>query len=374
MSFWEDLRKRLPVCEKASYLMSASAGPLHPDALERSQAFQYQLHQYGDICWEEFLEEEENVRKKVASLLKVSPQEIAFLGSTSLAMNAFAQLLKNKFGSQQKVMTMEDEFPSTTLGWLHHGFEVNYCASEKGMYSVQNFQKSGPADILLSSHVQYGTGFRQNIEDLRQYSQENNQILVLNATQSMGAFSIDGSQVDLMCASIHKWLMAGFGLAVVKISSKYLSDLPWVGWLSQKDPWHLYNDRLNLLNEARALELGCSPLLQIISLGAVLDWIEKVGGVEKISKRILELTQYARNRLLEEGIPLHYCFPDSCGSGILAVSCNRAGEYEKKLAEKQVYISARGNSLRLALHCFNTEEDIEAFIEAFKVTDRTGPL
>ena len=76
---WDTERNRLPLCRTETYLMSAAAGILHPDALEVSKNFLDQLHQQGDKCWELNVVAMDEVRVLAAQLLNSKPEEICFV-------------------------------------------------------------------------------------------------------------------------------------------------------------------------------------------------------------------------------------------------------------------------------------------------------
>jgi len=353
------LRNQIPVLQKKTYLMAAAASPLHPVVYRRSLNFQKELFEQGDVHWEEHLKEMEEVRKLVADFIFCSPREVAFVSSSSFAMNIFAMTVKKKCESEGKplprVLTMEDEFPSSTLGWLKQGYKVDFIKSVDGAYSIEQIEKSLKPDtgILLTSYVQYSTGFKQSVEKLVELKKRKGFMLALNCTQAMGAFPVDSHEVDFVCASVHKWLMSGLGLAILKISEAYLDFLPLAGWLSQNDFFSMRNDVLDEIHEAKALELGCSPMLQIFSVGSYLKWVKENGEIESISKRILDLVGFAKRKFKDADIPLTYDFSDKNQSGILIVDSKNAVEAEKKLSERNVYISHRGRGLRVAIHYFN---------------------
>jgi cysteine desulfurase/selenocysteine lyase len=214
--------------------------------------------------------------------------------------------------------------------------------------------------------VQYCTGYKQDVQDFVELKTKHNLIGVLNVTQALGAFEVDASQIDFLCGSIHKWLMAGIGLSLAKIGEEYLEHLPLAGWLSQNDFFGMRNNVLDEVHEAKALELGCGPFVLVFSVGAVIKWIKENGGVKAIEERILLLVDYAKKRFSEENLSLIYNFKTANQSGILMLESKNAEQTEKDLVEKKVFVSARGKGLRVAIHYYNTEEDIENFIRAFK--------
>ncbi len=365
---WRKIRDEFKIAKNHTYLMAAAAGPLHPWAHQRLKEFLNSSGEHGDVDWDKNIEEIERIRSQVASFIHADPKEIAFLSSTSLAMNVFSLILKKKLPeNRRRVLSMESEFPSSTLPWKFHGFQVDFCKTEGGDYPEEKIKLSlnDQTSVILSSQIQYGTGYQQDVRMLSRLARDNNSFLAINATQAFGAQPVNSQGVDFMSASIHKWLMAGYGLCITKISSNFLKSLPLYGWLSQKDIWALDNNAIDPLNEAKALEVGCGPMTQLFSVGAVLSWIESIGGISVISKRLLDLAEWARERLAKAEIPLVYSFDREHSSSLLFLKCVDPQKMETELAKRNIFVNKRGPAIRVSLHVYNDESDIEALVRAW---------
>ena len=44
----------------------------------------------------------------------------------------------------------------------------------------------------------------------------------------------------------------------------------------------------------------------------------------------------------------------------------KSDDYAQTLAERNIYVSARGKGVRISLNVFNTEEDVDALIQTIK--------
>src|SRR5262249_13306496 len=129
--------------------------------------------------------------------------------------------------------------------------------------------------------------------------------LVINASQSAGAFEIDVKrmQIDALCATGHKWLLSGYGSGVVFLSRKLLdqSKSKSIGWLSVEHPFEMRNDEFRPRHDTAArVELGCPHFAGIFSLGASIDLINEIGAAN-IQERILDLNQKLTNKLITNG-------------------------------------------------------------------------
>ena len=125
---WNEIRKLFPAAEQNVFLFSAGSGPMSKPAYEAFQKYGEEFYQAGDLNWFNRVERVEACRQKVAEMLGApSSQDIAFANSASHGMNILAMLHKERCEKEKlplRILIPEDEFPTTSIPWKHHGFEV----------------------------------------------------------------------------------------------------------------------------------------------------------------------------------------------------------------------------------------------------------
>jgi selenocysteine lyase/cysteine desulfurase len=366
MTRWEEIRSLFPVLDKCTYLNTAGGGPLSVQAAEQAKTYYDEMVADGDNKWGEWLERVEQTRRHLASVLNCTPEEIAFVSNASQGLNLLADMLDRS----GEVLTMRDDFPSVTLPWLHRGYSVRFVSSESdGTIPFESLDKViGPnTKYLVASHVQYRTGFRFNLEELGDFCRTKGLLLALDVTQSFGVVPIDvkRSGIDALVFSGYKWMGAGYGIAPLFVKREIFQSrgLPAVGWRSAKEPFSMINDRLDLTTEARGLEQGHPPFAGIFALRGALQLMEELS-LERIEARIHELTDYLHARIDEANIAIRSPRPLEARAGITMVGVTNPGEIAKKLKERNVFVSARGESLRVSLNYYNNRDDIDRFTSA----------
>jgi len=80
---WADVRAKFPVTSRSVYLNSAAAGPLAQPTAKASQLYYEQMMNDGDVHWDDWLAEVEEVRARVASFINAEPDELGFTTNTS---------------------------------------------------------------------------------------------------------------------------------------------------------------------------------------------------------------------------------------------------------------------------------------------------
>jgi len=361
---WNKIRDEFPVCKKYIYLNPAGGSPVSKSAALEGKRFYDEMLEFGDTYWDAWLERTENVRTSLAEFIGAEREEIGFTTNTSHGMNLVAQFLKN----EGNVLTMRDEFPSTTFPWLNQKAKIKFVEPVDHAFPISEIEKVITPDIkiLITSYVQYKTGFRQDLEELGRFCKKRNLIFVVNATQALGIFPVDVERcnIDFLVFTGLKWTTAGYGIGGLYINKKWLKkdNLPFAGWRSVIDPDKMDNLRLNLKNEASVIESGCPHFPNIFALGGALQMFRNFGK-ENVVKRVLYLNQFLENKLIENGIDVICQKKDKHRSGILIAKIQNAKKVVNELFKKNIIVSARGEGMRISTNIFNNEEDIEILIK-----------
>lgn len=362
---WPAIRSRFPACSRFTYLNAAGGSPMCAEASVEGKRYFDEMLLYGDSCWDEWIERSEIVRNKLATFIGASKEEVGFSPNTSTAMGIIAHLLKDRHA----VLTMDEEFPSSTIPWINQHYDVDFIKSENGTYTIKSLEKAIRPEhkILVASHVQYKTGFRQNLSDLGNFCQSANLLFVVNATQGMGVFPIDvtKNRIDFMVFSGLKWACAGYGAAGMFISRKLLQSyqIPIAGWRSVQSPELMDNRMYKLKSETSALEAGSPSFPTVFALGGALDLLTRIGR-DACMNRVLFLSRLLEDSLFEQGFPVMYSFPDEHRSGIIMILTSNARTLVSELSRRGILVSARGEGLRVSVNIYNNESDINTFITA----------
>lgn len=363
MTNWSKVREEFPVCKKYVYLNPAGGSPVSQSAATEGKRFYDEMLEFGDTYWEKWLVRTEEVRSALAEFIGAQREEIGFTTNTSHGMNLVAQFLKDK----GNILTMRDEFPSTTFPWLNQKTGIRFVEPTDHSYPLSAIKRAITPDIkiLVTSYVQYCTGYRQDLEELGKFCKENNLIFVVNATQALGIFPVDVEKcnIDFLMFTGLKWATAGYGIGGLYINKKWLDkdNFPFAGWRSAVTPEKMDNNDLDLKNEASVIESGCPHFPNIFALGGALKLFNRIGA-QNVVNRVLFLNNFLEQRLGSMGIDVINQKEDLHRSGILIAKIKNAREVVKMLSTKGIIVSARGEGVRISTSIFNNEEDIEKLI------------
>lgn len=362
---WDDIRRQFPVTENSTYLNSAAAGPLSRTTMAAATEYYQLMMKDADTHWDEWLAKREEVRRNVAAFINAEPDEIALTTNTSSGMNVIIDALE----THGEVISCDLEFPVTTLPWMNRRIPVHLVKSVSGAVPIEDVRgamnvRSG---VISLSHVQYSNGLRMNLEELG--NAKGGHALVVNASQSVGVFRIDVKRmkIDALCATGHKWMLAGYGSGFVFLSRELLerSKPRAIGWLSVEDPYSDRNDEIHLRHDAAArAELGCPHFAGMFALGASVELIRDVGS-KNIEQRALALNRFLTDRLSEAGWKvLSPIAEEGTRSAETLVQADDPAGLVAKLAERKIIVTKKPQGIRVSTHFFNNEDDVERLIEA----------
>jgi len=381
---WDDLRmEQFPALKDHVYLKAAGGSPMSKEAYQSALKYFKDMHLIGDNFWDEYFVSLNYTRRLVAEYINCKPHEIAFLINTSSGMNAISRLI-----DKGEILYPEGEFPSSIHIFKSRGFECKKIPSKNNnIYEISEFQKNltNISKYIIHSHIQYLTGFKQDLDELGMFCETNNLLNIINAAQSFGAFPIDvkSSNIDMIVASGLKWACCGYGIGILYVDNKHILEtrLPFSSWLSVKDAFSMNNENLDIIKKTSSMDgLGGTPNFPaLMALYGGLNLIKNIGkgniqkGVQAISKRIFNLT----SEFIEKtsNLDLKIITPKDLKhrSGIVTIETNKAESIYYKLLAKKIFISLRNyptssnkTLLRFAFNYFNNFEDIEKSYSVLK--------
>jgi selenocysteine lyase/cysteine desulfurase len=217
--------------------------------------------------------------------------------------------------------------------------------------------------------VEYGSGFRNDLEASGRLCRERGVIFCVDAIQSLGCLPIDVERcgIDFLAADGHKWLLSveGCGLFFCARRSRDFLTPRVVGWRSVTNNTDFDSYHMELQASAGRFEEGTPNTPGIFALGAAIDLLLEIG-VEAVAQRVLELTDTLVQGLEERGAEVLSPRGEGEASGIVAFRL--AGEDPtdtvRRLRAERVFAAARRGAVRASPHFYNDAGDIDRLLGA----------
>lgn len=366
----DQVRLSIPTAQKYIYLNHAACAPL-PIPVQKAQT-QYLRERALDaeVVFDTWVKHAEKTRKLVADFIHARPEEIAFLKNTSEGINLAANMLTYQKGDN--VVTTDLEFPSNYLPWLdlkRKGVEFRVVKNKNQRLLLEDFEKcvDDNTTCLAVSHVEFATGFKNDLTALHELCQSHNTYFFVDPIQSLGALTIDVAKtpIDFFSSACYKWLMSELGISIFYIRKELIDTFHPVdiGWFSLKDYLNYENfDRENphLADTARKFECGNLNFYGIYTLHASLTFLNSFSNVQE---RVLLLSNYLIDQLTDKGFCVQT--PEE-HAGIVTFKVKNAQKAVEMLKEKGIIVSSRAGGIRVSAHFWNTTEELDTLIEAVK--------
>ena len=315
-------------------------------------------------------------RKLAAQLLKCEPDEVAFVGPTSLALSFLASGLKLRRGDN--ILIYFDDYPSNVYPWMalaDQGVEVRLM-NTRGLGVIRPKDVMGQVDehtrLVALASCHFITGYRIDFQAMGKYLHERNILFCLDDIQTLGAFPTTVEHVDMLAADAHKWLLGpcGAGLMYVRKPVQDRINPPIYGWNNVRCPNYVAQEQIVLRTGAQKYEAGTHNLLGIVGLVTAMGLLVELG-VENIARELLRKRARLVPALQAKGCTvLQADAPAEAASGI--VSFSRPGAdlaaLHQKFTDAGVITSLRADRtgqqyIRLSPHFYNTDAELDRVVE-----------
>ncbi len=215
-------------------------------------------------------------------------------------------------------------------------------------------------DIVAISHVQWTSGYLLDLQRISDVCKANGVLFFVDATQSMGAQSIDLSQVhiDVFAASNYKWMNAGFGTGVLSIKSSFLQRyLPVV---AGNNSYRMIDGLMQYRPSILSYEPGHPNMFGLTVLRAAIQHKMEMG-VENITRHNAALMDMLLKGLHNLPVnPVGKLTMENRAAFVLLKDENGLGDW---LKQHGIIVTQRNGLLRISTHYYNTEGDVMTFIE-----------
>jgi len=310
----------------------------------------------------------EACREVAARWLGLQPNEVSFCSCSSEAYNLLASAL-DTHAPDEAVITDLD-FPAGATPWL--------CASAPPVVRLWRARDGGlcledlrgllneRTKLVQVSLVSFYNGFRIDWPPLRDLVPRlaPKALLSVDLTQALGRITLNCADADCLIASSYKWTLGVHGGCIVGIPRARAARLTSHagGWYHLKNAFDADRfERATAKEGALSFAVGMPNFPAIYALNASLRYLEGLG-VEAIARQADPLVSQATEGLIELGLipmaPLHTKLP----TGIIAFQHPRSAEIHAALEKENIHVMHHAGRLRIALHGYNTREDVERLL------------
>ena len=364
-----DQRDLFEVPEGISYLNCSYMGPLLREAREIGERSVSRKSRPWEITPDDFFDEAEEARALFAQLVGGDSDGVALVPSVSYGMAVAAANVPIARG--EKVLILEDQFPSNVYPWreLVKKKEADLVVVPRPgdhdwTRAVLELLDERTA-VVAVPNCHWTDGSLLDLVEIGGRARGVGAALVVDGIQSVGAHPLDVGEVrpDFLVASSYKWMLGPYGVGFMYVGERYREGVPvehnWVNRRGSEQFSRLVEYQDAFQPGARRYDVGersnfvLLPMA-VATLRQILGW-----GVENVSETIgglTDLVEREAGRLGIGTIPKARRARHMIG---LQLGPDAPEDLAARLAAGKVFVSVRGDSIRVSPHLYNNEGDVE---------------
>ncbi len=323
---------------------------------------------------ETFFPESERARSLFARLVNADADRVAITPAVSYGVATVAKNVSVQAG--QNIVVPAEQFPSNVYAWrrfAEHGAEVRTVAPPAGANrgALWNERLLAAIDastaLVAVEHAHWTDGTLFDLAALGARAREVGAWFVVDATQSVGAlpFDVAAWQPDALLVAGYKTLMGPYGLGFAYYGPRFDNALPlednWLTRRGSEDFSRLVDYQDAYAPGAVRFDMGerSNPILLPMVNAALEQLLER--RPERVQAYCRELVQDTLQevqaygyRLEAETYSARHLFGLRLPEGVALDTLKR------RLEAERVYVSVRGDAVRVAPNVYNDAADLAA--------------
>lgn len=333
----------------------------------------------------DFFSGPEKLKKAFAKLIDIPDfNNTAIIPSASYGLANAANNVKLEAGDE--IIIVDAQFPSNVYAWQKVAEQkkatVKVIASpldfkDRGKLWNQNIldaiNKKTAVVTLGPTHWADGTLF--DLKAIREKSKLYNAALIIDASQFIGAapFSVKEIQPEAVITVGYKWMMGAYGLGMAYYSDAFNDGEPiennWINRYNSEDFTQLVNYNPGYQSKAGRYNMGESTNFILVamltkSINQILKWQPQQiqNYCDSVSKDGISELKNLGCFIEDDGYRSKHLF------GVYLPKYIQLQNLKAKFATEQVYVSYRGEAIRVSPNVYNSEEDFKKFVSCFSST------
>lgn len=339
------------------------------DAVDRYYHLSNEAPTY--YMWQILDKGRESLRRKLADLGGVSPEEVSICRNTTEALGIFTWGIDMKKGDE--IVMSKQDYPNMIHAWkqreLREGVKINWINFNLPIDNDETFIKAyidattPKTKIWHITHLMTWTGQILPAAKLCAEARKRGILTIVDAAHSFAHldFKISDLNCDYFGSSLHKWLCAPFGTGLLYAKKDLI-----------EKTWPIFpNDKPQSPDIRKFEALGTRSFAPEQAIGQAIDFHNAIGGRRK-QERLHYLKLYwcnavTRNPRVKLFISLKPEY--SCALGTFSIDGISNGDIVSKLfSDYQIHCTGIGweglNVVRITPHVYTTTKDLDRLIDA----------
>jgi len=373
------VREAYPVLKDVVYLNVGTYGIMPTPALEAFQAIQGEFEQRGIASNHTCGRKTEETRQRLAALLGVTPEEIAFTRNATDGINLTLAGIDWQPGDEVIITDEEHEAINHPTMYLHNTKgvvvrRVSVSPDAAVMRSRLEAAWSPRTRLAALSFVSCESGTRLPGQAIADWAREKGVLSLLDGAQVTGAMKVDLREIgcDFYTSNGHKWMSApkGTGFFYGKRESLLKLSPAHVG-AGSLETYDLATETAVPFSTGQRFEFGTRAWGLTAGGSASLDWFESLGW-DNVYGHVAALADHFKERI-QERPGLRLLTPvkaeESAGLTSFVIEGHEAQKVSQAMREQHnifLRVIPHYNAIRVSTAHFNNEEDIDKLMRGLE--------
>ncbi|GAA1032892.1 aminotransferase class V-fold PLP-dependent enzyme [Virgisporangium ochraceum] len=361
----DEFRARFPGLATMTHLASCSQGALSDAVAGALGEFQDALVEYGNP-WHVWMERVEQARRRFAAFIGAHDDEVAIVPCAS---DGAFQVVSGLSGPT--VVSCELEFPSVAQVWhAQRDASVRMAPlDDRGFATAEGFASviDDRTRLVSVPLVSYRHGQRLPVADIVATARAHGAQVFVDAYQATGVVPVDVRELDCdyLVSGALKYLLGVAGIAFLYVRRGTARDLDpqLTGWFGRVDPFSFDPTRVDFPAAARRYETGTPSVPAAYAAAAGIDLLASLDR-DAVHRHVVEITGRLHAQLADAGERLGSPAGDDERGPMVALLDDNPEKFAAHMAEHPLVTSPRGSFLRLSVHYYTDDADVDAVVRA----------
>jgi len=337
--------------------------------------------QPNTVTGDDFFTESEELRLEFGKMINCDePNRLVIIPSVSYGMANVANNLQLKPGDE--ILVVDEQFPSNVYPWMSLANDAG--AVIRTSYAPDTLIDRGKkwnqlileainpkTKLVACGHIHWADGTLFDLKSIRQKTRDVGALLVIDGTQSIGAlpFDVQEIQPDALISAGYKSMMGPYSIGMAYYDPCFDQGKPieenWINRFESENFANLVNYNEKYQPQALRYEVGeHSNFILVPMLLEGLKVLNKFGA-RNIKMYCDEIVSDAAMTLKKQGFWIEdQEFRASNLFGIRLPESMEMDEAKAKLSAANVFVSYRGDCIRVSPNIYNSNTDLDTLVKA----------
>ncbi len=336
-----------------------------------------------EVTGNDFFENTNRLKQEFSKLVAIDDyKNVAIIPAVSYGIATVANNIKLNAGDE--ILVVGEQFPSNIYSWQKLANQYN--ATLQIISAPADFNQRGQqwnqaileaihekTSVVAMPHVHWADGTLFDLMAIREKTKTHNALLIIDGTQSVGAlpFSVKEIEPDALICAGYKWLLGPYSIGLAYYSDALTNGNPieenWINRKNSEDFGGLvnyepeYQPKAGRYNVGEMSNFTLTPML-INAIEQLNEWQPQ--RVQEYCKSISEEAIQTLRKLgcfiEDDAFRAQHLF------GIYLPKTINLEKLKAKFTKQNIFVSFRGNAIRVSPHVYNSKEDFEKLVRCFR--------